>query len=210
MSESLDGVGVDFEGLVDVVGVQDILSSLFLSRVSVALVQNLLSCVNILLKHLREVDLVDFDVMSRYALVQETRREHHIVSIEPELSPILRIEDSLLPCTGHSAPAEDAGGGEAVDPKTTVVDGSVAIGEETRADGAHHSPGTEAAHPHKVNHSKCSMQRVRAVLPLPNLNSLEEATESTATRRHHVVHEVLEAAAVGEEPRLESLRHFFI
>ena len=113
------------------------------------------------------------------ALLQETWWEHHIVAVIPELNSILCIESSSLSGVGHTATSEDTCGGEAVDPETAVVDWTISIGEEARANRSHDSPDAERVHPHPVDDTECAVKRMRTVLSLSQLNGLEESTNST-------------------------------
>ena len=54
--------------------------------------KNLLTSDLVLLHHLNAEDVVDFDVVSREAVVQEVRREHHVVALVPEFRVILSVE----------------------------------------------------------------------------------------------------------------------
>ena len=208
MLESLNGIGIIRKTLINVVGIRNVLGLLHFLRASITLSQNLLSGNDVLLKHLNKEDLVDFDVMCRHALVQEAWREHHVVAVEPELNTVLRVESRSLSGTLHSASGNDGSSAPEVDVETAVVDGSVAIGEEPRSNGAHDTPGAEAAHPNVVDHSEGSVESVRSILSLADLNGLEHSAEEARSLGHHVVDEVLQAAAIGQEPGLESVRHF--
>lgn len=90
--ESSELVVVGSEGLVDVVRVCDVLGTLDLIGLSIALREDLLAGNLVALHHLDGEDVVDLDVMGRDAVVQEVRREHHVVSLVPELGVILVIE----------------------------------------------------------------------------------------------------------------------
>ena len=51
---------------------------------------------DILFKHFGEENVVDFDIMRRESVMQETWWEHHIVSVEPEFGAILSVEHVLV------------------------------------------------------------------------------------------------------------------
>ena len=142
-------------------------------------------------------------------LVQETWWEHHVVAVVPELNAILCIEGDSFSCVCHTATGEDASGCEGIDPKTSVVDWAISIGEEARANRPHDSPHAECVHPHPVHNAEGAVKRMCAVFSLTHFNGLEESTNSTRPVSHSHVHEVLQATRVCKKPSLESLRHLF-
>ena len=179
VSEPLNDLGVRLEWLVDVVGVQDVFSHLFLWCAMVTLFQDLLSRHDVLLQHLSKENVVDFDEMCGHALLQETWWEHHIVAVEPEFDAILRVEGGSFPRVSHSATSENASSCETIDPQTAVVDWTIAIGEETRANRPHDSPHAERVHPHPVDNAEGTVKRMRAVLSLTHLDGFEESADGT-------------------------------
>ena len=91
---ALDSVGVAAaKWLVHVVGVGGVLGSLDLVGVSITLGQHVLTSDLILLHHLDAEDVVDLDVMSGEAVVQEVWWEHHVVALEPEFRVVLSVEE---------------------------------------------------------------------------------------------------------------------
>lgn len=90
--ESLELVVVLRKRLVNVVGVGDVLGVLDLVALSLALSQNLLACDLISLHHLDGEDVIDLDVVSGDAVVEEVRGEHHVVALVPELGVVLVVE----------------------------------------------------------------------------------------------------------------------
>ena len=87
----------------------------------VSLGKDILSGLDVLLDHLTEENVVDFNVMRRESVVQETRREHHVVSVEPELSSVLLVELVLFTGVGELAPSEDHSCGPEVAEESGVV-----------------------------------------------------------------------------------------
>ena len=71
MSESEDLDSIVFEWLEHVVLVVDVLSSLNLLRESVSLLEEFFSGNDILLEHLSEENVVDFDIMCRESVMEE-------------------------------------------------------------------------------------------------------------------------------------------
>ena len=98
---------------------------LFLTA-SISFVQDFLSGNDILFKHLGEKDVVDFNVMCRNSIVEETWWEHHLISVIPELNTILRVEVHLISSVDESASSENTEGGPEVAEKSWVVQWTVA------------------------------------------------------------------------------------
>lgn len=93
ISKSLNLIGVfGTERFVDVVRVCDVFSALDHVRVEVTLSKDLLASDLVFSHHLNTKDVVDFDVMSREAVVQEVWWENHAVTSVPEFGSILMIE----------------------------------------------------------------------------------------------------------------------
>ena len=95
-SESLDDIGVFFEALIYIVGVSDVFGGLLLFAAEISFGKDIFSSVDILLKHFGEENVVDFDIMCRESVMQETWWEHHVVSVEPEFGAILSVEHVLV------------------------------------------------------------------------------------------------------------------
>ena len=95
VSESLDGWSIICEWLVDVT-FKYISSSVLLKAVLVSFGKNFLSGDNVFLHHLAEEDVIDFNIMCRKSVMQETWREHHVVSIVPEGDSVLGVECLLI------------------------------------------------------------------------------------------------------------------
>ena len=142
-SESLDGVGVLLEWLIDIVRVGHVSGSLLLFTAEISLSKDLLSCNDVLLEHLGEEDVVDLNVMCRNSIVQEVWWEHHVVSIEPELDTVLGVESDIVSSVLESASGEDHSGGPEVAEKTWVVQRSISSAEESGSDWSHVSVDTE-------------------------------------------------------------------
>ena len=172
------------------------LSPLLLGRAKVALAKNLLAGDDVALEHLSEEDVVDLNIMRREPVVQERRREHHVVSVEPELDAILGVESVLLTRLGESAASEDEGSREAVDHKSGVVEMTIARTEEARTNGTHSTHDLEHSHPEEVSHAEDSVKRMGRVLTGSDLESLEEATDGTSSLGETLIDDVLERRGV--------------
>ena len=85
-------VVIGTKGLIDIVGVGDVLGVLDLIALSLAVSEDLLAGGLISLHHLDGEDVIDLNVMSRDAVVQEVRGEHHVVALVPELWVVLVVE----------------------------------------------------------------------------------------------------------------------
>ena len=130
-----------------------------LSRALVSFSQDFLAGNQVSPEHFGEENVVNLDVVSRDAVVQERRWEHHVVPVEPELNSILGVESVLVSGSGEAAPREDHESREEVDEKAGVIEGSVASkAEETRSNTSHASVDLENSHPEIVHYSKSSMQ----------------------------------------------------
>lgn len=105
--QSLDLVIVSTEGLINVVGVGDVLSVLDLVGLSITFRDDLLAGNLIAFHHLNSEDVVNLNVMSRDAVVQEVRREHHVVSLVPELRVVLVIELKHISRSDESETRDD-------------------------------------------------------------------------------------------------------
>ena len=79
-------------GLVDIVGVEGVSGELFLLGVVLSLKDYLLSHDVILLKHLKLENFTDFDVMSRYSVVQHVGWKGHSVFLVPVFWTVLFVE----------------------------------------------------------------------------------------------------------------------
>ena len=157
---------------------------------------------DVLLHHLAEEDVVDFDVMGRQTVVKERGWEHHVVSVEPELGSILSVEHVLVSGLAESASGEDEHGCGEVDKETGVVKSAVHVSEESGTNGTHSSVDSEDRHPHVVDHSESSVEGVGGVLSLAHLEGLEESTDNSRSLSQSLVYEVLKRAGVFEEPGL--------
>ena len=105
---TLDSVVVSVHGLVDVVGVGGVTSSLFLVGVSVSFGEDFTTSYLVFFDHLHCENVVDLDVMRRNTVVQEVGREHHVVARVPELWVILAVEVEHIAGTDESEASHDA------------------------------------------------------------------------------------------------------
>ena len=72
--------------------------------------ENFLSGDDIFLNLLHKEYIIDFNKVSRHSIVQKAWWEHHVVSFEPELDSILRVELRDLSCLLESASSKDKHG----------------------------------------------------------------------------------------------------
>ena len=84
------------KGLVDVVGVENVASSLDLVAVPLTFVNDLFASELVALEHLDGVDVRDLQVVSRHSVLQQARGEHHTVPTEPELGFVLTVHVDLV------------------------------------------------------------------------------------------------------------------
>ena len=208
--ESFDDIGVFFEGLIYIVGVRDVFGGLLLFAAEISFGKNIFSSVDILLKHFGEENVVDFDIMRRESVMQETWWEHHVVSVEPECCAILSVELVVISCVLESASSKDHSGDEQVHIEAGVIKRSIRVGEESRSDWSHSSIDTEDSHPEVVDDSEGSVKGVFAVFSLTHLESLEDSTDKTWSLGVSIVDEILKRLSVFKEECLNSLRHFYI
>ena len=157
---------------------------------------------DVLLHHLAEEDVVDFDIMGRETVVKERWWEHHVVSVEPELSSILCVEHVLVSGLAESASGENEHGCGEVDKETGVVKSAIHVSEESGTNGTHSSIDSEDRHPHVVYHSKSSVEGMSGVLSLAHLEGLEEPTNNSRSLSQSLIYEVLKRAGIFEEPGL--------
>ena len=196
-SESLDRVRVLLERLVDIVRIGGISSSLLLGRALVSLVKNLLSRNDVLLHHLACENVIDFDEMCRESIVEEVRWEHHVVSVEPELSTVLGVEHVLVPSLLESAPGQHHGSGPEEDVQASVVQWAIASADESGSDWSHDTIDSEDAHPHVVDHSEGTVEHVVRVLSLAHLQGLENSANETWSLGQSLVYQELKALCVS-------------
>ena len=160
LSKSLNSASVVLEWLEDVVGVSNILGSVFLNGAEISLGKELFSSNDVFFHHFAEENVVDLNVMCRNPVMEETWWEHHVVSIEPELSTILSVEHVLISRLVESASSENHASSPDIDVKARVVQRTVSSSEESRSNRTHDTIDSEDAHPHVVDNSESSMEGV--------------------------------------------------
>ena len=137
--------------------------------------------------------------------MEETWREHHVVSIEPELGSILSVEHVLVSRLAESASSHDHARGPDVYVKSRVVKRTISSSEEPRSNWSHDSVDSEDAHPHVVDHSESSVEGMLGVFSLAHLEALEDSTNKAWSNGESLIHEVLKASSVSQKPSLKSL-----
>ena len=166
--------------------------------------EDLLSGNDVLLKHLTEENVVDFDVMCRQTVVQETWWEHHVVSLEPELGSILGIKDSLVSLVLESASSQNHHGAPEIAEQSGVVEWSIAqTSQELAAMWSSYCVPVESLYPEVVDNLECSEEGVGAVLSFADLQVLENSTNETWSGGESLVNEVLETTSVFKDPVLK-------
>ena len=122
---ALDLIIVRSEWLPDIVGVGGVLCGTFFLSACVSLGQDLTTGSLVLLHHLNGEDVIDLDVVSRHAVVQEVRWEHHIVTSIPELRLILLVERQHVTRSDEAESGEDHVGAEEPNKEARVIERSV-------------------------------------------------------------------------------------
>ena len=107
MSESSDSGGVVSESFINVSWVSDIFGSLLLGGELISLKKNFFSSGDVFLEHFTEENVVDLNIMCRESVVEEVGWEHHVVSVEPEVSAILIVESILISLVLESASSDN-------------------------------------------------------------------------------------------------------
>lgn len=202
--ESLNSVAVLSEGLVDVVGVGRESGALHLVRVGVSLSDDFSAGHLVPSHHLDAEDVVNLNIMSRKTVVQEGRREHQVVSVEPELGLVLVVEQKHVLASHESEVGNQAKGAPGPHPKAGVVQGAISNTNVPRQNLSLHGNLQHNLDPVEVEESHVSAIGVSAILSLTNLEVREETTNTTRTTGESLVNEMLESGGVTENPGLKS------
>ena len=205
VSKSLDDWSISLESFIYVSWVSGIFSSLGLWGLKISIGQKFLSSNDILFHHFAEENVVDLNVMCRNPVVEETWWEHHVISIIPELGTVLSVEHILVSRFVESASSKDHASSPDVDVKSGVVQWTVSGSKESRSNRTHDTIDSEDAHPHVVDNSESSMEGMLGIFSLTHLESLEDSSNEAWSNSKLLVHEVLKASCVSQEPSLKSL-----
>ena len=108
--QSSEFVVIGTKRLIDIVGVGDVLGVLDLITLSIAVGEDLLAGGLISLHHLDGEDVIDLNVMSGDAVVQEVGGEHHVVALVPELGVVLVVEVQDIAGTNETEARDDQEG----------------------------------------------------------------------------------------------------
>ena len=201
---------VFFEWLKHIAAISNISCPLFLLAPLISFRQNLFSRNNILLKHFTEENVIDFNIMCWKSVVQKTRWEHHVVSIEPKFCSVLGVKHILVSWFGKSSSCQNKHGCCAINEQTRIIKRPTHVSKETRSNRPHGSINTEDLHPHVVDNSKSSVESVSAVFSLSHFNSLKHPSNRPRSWGEAIIYQVLKAACVFEQPRLNFLRHCYL
>jgi hypothetical protein len=173
-----------------------------LVALSVALGKDLLAGRLISLHHLDGEDVIDLNVMSRDAVVQEVGWEHHVVSLVPELGVVLVVEVQDIASTDET----EAGADEECQPEPheqgRVVEGALGnTDDNAREDGSENSEDVIDLNPVVVNNAESAASGVLRVLAFTHLEVTSNLTDETASLGKAFVVDVLnqlEATGVQE------------
>ena len=182
-----------------------------LVALSLALREDLLAGGLISLHHLNGEDVVDLDVVSRDAVVQEVRGEHHVVSLVPELGVVLVVEVQDIASTDEAEARADQEGQPEPHEEGGVVKGALGDAEEdAREDWSKGSKHVIDLDPVEVNNAESAAGSVLRVLTLTHLEVAGNLTNETASLGKAFIVDVLDQleASRVQEPGLKSLRHF--
>ena len=175
----------------------------------ISFIKEFLSSYDVFLHHFTEENIVDFNIMCRQSVVQETWWEHQIVSLKPEQGTILTVEHSLISSMSESASGEDHSCAPKVAVECWVVQWAVAkVGKESRSNWSHDSIHMEDLHDKPVDDSEDSMEGVCAVLSLSYFDALEDSSDEAWSSSKSFINEVLKSSSVSQEKLLYSLRHY--
>ena len=155
-SKSENGVSILLKWLINIIGIGNIFSSLDLFTMKISFSENFFSSNDIFLNLLHKEYIIDFNKVSRHSIVQKAWWEHHVVSFEPELDSILRVELRDLSCLLESASSEDKHGGPEVNVQSWVVKGTVWESKESGSNWSHSCKEGPHAHPEVVDNSEGS------------------------------------------------------
>ena len=182
-----------------------------LVALSVAIREDLLASGLISLHHLNCEDVIDLNVMSRDAVVQEVRGEHHVVSLVPELGVVLVVKvQDIASADETEARANEEGKPEPHEEGGVVKRALGNTNEDAREDGSEGSEHVIDLNPVEVNNTECAASSMLRVLTLTHLEVTGDLTNETTSLGKAFVVDVLDQleASRVQEPGLKSLRHF--
>ncbi len=148
--------------------------------------------------------------MGGHAVVQERRREEHLVAPVPEVGVVLMVEDQVVPNVVHAESAAAAQSAKEPKQQAGVVQRAVVRADEAGQDRAggrhevvgHYKPDVEEAHN--------PAEGMLAVLTRADLEVVEQAAKETGALGEALVDKVLQAGRVGQDPLLEALGHLLV
>ena len=175
------------EWFVHIVRVSCVHSSFYLITMSLAFCDDLFSSYLILLHHFNCEDVIDFDVVSWKTVVQEIRREHHIVARVPEFRVVLSVKPVDISRSDKSKSAEHHHAAEEVHKDTWVVQRTILHSQESWEDWAHHAHLLVDHNPEVINNSESTKHCVGAVLTFTHLKSSADATKKATSWSHSLI-----------------------
>lgn len=182
-----------------------------LLALSLALREDLLAGSLISLHHLNGEDVVDLNVVSGDAVVQEVGWEHHVVSLVPELGVVLVVEVQDIASADEAEAGADQEGEPEPHEEGGVVEGPLRdADEDAREDWSEGSKHVIDLDPVEVNNAEGAAGSVLRVLTLTHFEVAGNLADETASLGKALVVDVLDKleATRVQEPGLKSLRHF--
>lgn len=195
--------------LVHIVGVQSVLGQFFFLGGVLPFEDDLLSHHIVLLKHLHLENFTDFEVVSRYSVVEDVGWESHSVLLVPVSWAILFVEESESLCLSDVEPGEHAHvDGHATD---ALEDGQVSVSVSYKSAHIRSIHAQKLIHFHEleVSESKHLGENVEAVLSWSDLKGPKETSKSTRLFSQIVVNDSLQERGVSKQESLNSIRHYY-
>ena len=147
------------------------------------------------------------------AIMQEVRREHHVVSLVPELGVILVIELQDVSNTDESETWENENSQPEPHKEGGVVEGTLwDTDKKTRENWSECSEDVIDLNPVEVDNLECAAKSMLRVLSLTHLKRTCDLTNESGSLGEALIHDELQCleSAALQEPWLKSLRHFFL
>ena len=155
---------------------------------SFTLSKNLLTSNLVLFHHLNTEDVIDFDVVSREAVVQEVRREHHVVALVPEFRVILRVEPHNVARAHEAETRKNKHSCEHPHENASDVDRATSHANKTREGIAHRCKDLVAGNPVPVCDLHYTEEGVLGHLSFSELVEVEELADETTAFGEAFIH----------------------
>ena len=199
---ALDLVVVSTKGLPDIVRVERILGGTLLLSAGISLGEHFPAGKVVLLEHFDCKNVINLDVMGRQTVLEVVGREHHAVTRVPELRLVLLVECQHVAVSDEAELGQNHGRGHPPDEDTRVVEWAILHAHKPGQVLALHSHNMVHHNPIIVDHLRKSEQTVVPVLPLADLEELEQASDCALSLSKSLVDHVLESLCVAEQERL--------